>query len=371
MDQAQPLGFGNHFTPHMITAQWCDGRGWSAAEVTSHAALTLAPSAMVLHYGQAIFEGLKAYAAADGSLSLFRPRSCAERFNRSAARLSMPPLPEDRFIAACESLVRADHAQVPRGSGESLYLRPFMIATEASISVRSSHEYLFAVIASPVGSFFSADVKSISAWCPPEHARAMGGGTGAVKCAGNYAPSLAAKAEAHRQGCQEVLWLDAAERRWVEELSAMNFFCTFRSHGSLELATPPLSGTILEGNTRDSLLRLASRRGVRTVERPIDIAEIIDPDSTAAEAFACGTAATVVPISCITARGGRHQIGNGRPGTLTMQLRNDLVAIQEGQAPDDYGWIHRVRLNSPRPDPVGASVGPAIREEGRLDHDES
>jgi branched-chain amino acid aminotransferase len=357
------MRFGDTFTPHMIMAWWSGGRGWSPAEVASHSTLALAPSAMVLHYGQAVFEGLKAYTAADESVNLFRPGRCAERFNRSAARLSMPVLPEDRFIAACESLVRADLPHVPRGPGESLYLRPFMIATEACISVRPSHEYLFAVIASPAGSFFPADVKSISVWCPGEHARAVAGGTGAVKFAGNYAASFAAKEDARLRGCQEVLWLDAAERRWVEELSAMNFFCAFRSpDGSLELATPPLSGTILEGNTRDSLLRLASRRGVRTAERPVAIAEIIGPGSTAAEAFASGTAATVVPITQITVGSIQHQIGDGSPGALTTDLRDELIAIQEGRAADDYGWLHKVQLVGPGP------AGLPVRKRGAAEH---
>lgn len=350
MHQADALGFGSYFTPHMVVAWWSPEQGWSPPEVTRHGALTLAPSAMALHYGQAVFEGLKAYVAADDSVNLFRPGGCAGRFNRSAARLCMPVLPEDLFLAACASLVRADLGQIPPGPGESLYLRPYMIATEASISVRPAREYLFGVIASPVGNLFSADKQSIDVWCPQEQARAMPGGTGAAKFAGNYAASFAAKADAQRHGCDEVLWLDALERRWVEELSTMNFFCFFRlPDGTLELATPPLSGTILAGNTRDSLLRLASRQGLRPVERPIAISEIISPDAAAVEAFGCGTAAGMVSITHVTAPDAHRQIGNGRPGELTLRLRDELIAIQRGQAPDEYGWIYNVPPYDPDP----------------------
>ena len=190
------------------------------------------------------------------------------------------------FIAACETLLRTDMAHVPNGPGESLYLRPFMIATEASISVRAAQNYLFCVIASPAGSFFSPGTEGINAWCSAEYVRAAAGGTGEAKCAGNYAASLIAKAQAAKHRCQEVVWLDALEHRWVEELSAMNFFCVFIADGFAELVTPPLSGTILDGNTRDSILQLARRRGIRTAERPVALADLTSPAGGAVEAFA-------------------------------------------------------------------------------------
>jgi branched-chain amino acid aminotransferase len=219
-----------------------------------------------------------------------------------------------------------------------------MIATEPSITLRAAQEYLFGMIAAPIVSASSADMKGIDVWCQPGHVRAAVGGTGEAKCAGNYAGSLIGKAEAARHGCQEVLWLDAAERRWLEELSAMNFLCAARcADGTIELATPPLTGTILDGNTRDSLLRLAARRGIRTAERPIELAEITRQDSPVIEALACGTAVTVVPITRIATQRGHHQIGDGRPGSLTMQLRDELIAIQEGRVADEFGWMHDVR----------------------------
>jgi branched-chain amino acid aminotransferase len=336
------LAMFNNFTPHMVEARWSRKYGWQRAELTSHSALNLAPSAMVLHYGQAIFEGLKAYPRADGSGSMFRLCRCAARFNRSAARMAMPVMPEDSFIEACELLVRADIEQVPTAPGNSLYLRPFMIATEASIELRASDEFLFGIIAAPF-SMSATSMSGIGVWCPENHIRAAVGGTGEAKCAGNYAGSFIGKAEAIRHGCHEVLWLDAVERRWVEELSGMNLFCVSRSpDGTIELATPPLAGTILDGHTRNSLLRLAARCGVRTAERPVELAEITHPDRSVIELFACGTAVTVLPITRVVTVRGCHQIADGRPGSLTRQLRGELIAIQEGRAPDEFGWMHDV-----------------------------
>lgn len=259
----------------------------------------------------------------------------------------MPAMPEEMFVAACEALLRADIAHLPCGPGESLYLRPFMLATEATISVRASQEYLFAVIASPAGSFFLSGAEGINVWCSEEYVRAVAGGTGEAKCAGNYAASLIARDEAEKHGCQEVLWLDAREHRWVEELSAMNFFCvSVHTDGTPELVTPPLCGTILDGNTRDSILRLANRLGIKTAERPVDVAELTSPVSAVTEAFACGTAASVAPITSITTKDRCWPVGEGHSGHFTLQLRDELIAIQEGRAPDEFGWMHEV--DSPR-----------------------
>jgi branched-chain amino acid aminotransferase len=355
MNQLADLGFGKLFTQHMIIGRWSGETGWQPFAVTAHKALELAPSALALHYGQEIFEGLKAYSRADGATaSLFRAERCAARFARSAARMCMPPLPEDYFLAACEALVRADLDQVPSGPGQSLYLRPYMIACEATLSVRAAQEYLFGVIASPSGSFLPSGPDGIRAWCGREHVRAVAGGTGAAKCAGNYAASLIAKADAARHGCQEVLWLDAAERRWVEELSAMNFCCVRAApDGRAELVTPPLGGTILDGNTRDSILRLAARRGLPAVERPVALADLVSPDGRVAEAFGCGTAATVLPIVEITTEDGSYRIGSGGPGAVTLALRAELIAIQEGRAPDEFAWTRELSRAEQYPEAVG------------------
>jgi branched-chain amino acid aminotransferase len=348
MSERASLGFGNYFTPHMTVTRWMPASGWLPVELADHATLPLAPSALALHYGQAVFEGMKAYSRPSGGASFFRPYRCAARFNRSAARLSMPVMPEEMFVEACEALLRADIDHLPHKPGESLYLRPFMVATEATISVRPAQEYLFAVIASQVGSFFPSGAKGIDAWCSEQYGRAAPGGTGEAKCAGNYGASFIARDEAVKHGCQEVLWLDACEHRWVEELSAMNFFCVCaHANGTPELVTPPLRGTILDGNTRDCILHLARRRGIETAERPVDLAELTNPASAVTEAFACGTAASVVPITSITTKDGRHLVGDGRSGRLTVELRNELIAIQEGWAPDEFGWMHEVHLRSP------------------------
>lgn len=337
------LGFGARFTASMVLSRWTADDGWSALEVVPHRALELSPAAMALHYGQAIFEGLKAFPHADGSLALFRPLANAVRFNLSAERLAMPALPVETFVDACARLVRADASEVPRGPGQSLYLRPFMIAVEPSLGVRPAREYLFAVIASPVDHFFADGFEAIDVWCPTDQIRAAPGGTGAAKCAGNYAASLATKSLALEQGCHEVLWLDAREHRFVEELGAMNFFGVTREpSGAPVLVTLPLSGTILAGNTRDTLIEIAVDLGVRTEQRPIDIAELTTADDRFEEAFACGTAASVVPIGSVTTADGRHVISDGRPGGLTTRLREELAAIQYGDRPDPRHWTSTV-----------------------------
>ncbi|MFB7665930.1 branched-chain amino acid aminotransferase [Kitasatospora sp. NPDC056138] len=342
---APALGFGVHFTPHMVVSRWTPAGGWTPLELVPHGPLSLSPAAMALHYGQAVFEGLKAYPAADGSLALFRPRANADRFVLSARRLAMPELPVEMFLDACERVVRADAAEVPRGHGQSLYLRPFMVAVEPSLGVRPAQEYLFAVIASPVDYFFAGGYQAIDVWCATDQIRAAPGGTGAAKCAGNYAGSLSAKAEALANGCQEVLWLDAAEHRWVEELGAMNFFCVGRGeNGTDQLITPGLSGTILAGNTRDSLLTLAAGLGLDVVQRPVSVDELTAADGRVTEAFACGTAASVVPIGAVTTPSGRARIGDGRPGKVTTRLRDELAAVQYRQQADPYGWMHAVDM---------------------------
>jgi branched-chain amino acid aminotransferase len=328
-------GFGQHLTDHMVTAVFGGGR-WSELQLGPVADLQLSPAAMVLHYGQAIFEGLKAYRQPDGSIALFRPADNGARFNRSAVRMAMPQLPIDTFVDACRQLTSVDADWVPTRPGQSLYLRPFMIATEPNLGVRAATERLFAVIASPVDTFFPGGVRPISVRSADAAVRAAPGGLGAAKCAANYSASLQTKTAAVAEGFDEVVWLDAVEHRWVDELSGMNVFLL--RDGAL--VTPPIGDTILEGITRDSLIHVASSMGIDVHETPIDIEQWID-DARAGvvtEAFACGTAAVIAPIGTITSATGAATMGDGSPGPLTLRLREALVAIQEGRADDPHGW---------------------------------
>lgn len=347
IDVVGDLGFGQSFTDHMAVARYNAATGWTDVEVVPFAELAISPAAMVFHYGQAIFEGLKAFRQPDGAVALFRPADNAARFNRSAARLAMPELAVETFTAACAELVLADRRSVPSAPGHSLYLRPIMIATEASLGVRPAAEYLFAVMASPVGTYFASGVRAITVWTTNEFVRAAPGGTGAAKCAGNYAASLAGKEQARAHGCDEALWLDAEHRRWIEELSGMNVVLVAEVEGRPALVTPPIGATILDGITRRSLLELAPHLGYHTVERPVAIDELCRTGAFL-EAFACGTAAAVAPIGAVRSAGGDTVIGDGSPGAVTTQLRDALVAIQEGRSEDGFGW--RVQVAEAAPD---------------------
>ncbi len=291
-------GFGRVHTDHMVAIRWTAEDGWHDARLSAYAPLELDPSAMVLHYGQAIFEGLKAYAQQDDGVAVFRPEENARRFNRSAARLAMPELPEELFLAAVEELVRADAAWVPTAPGQSLYLRPFMIATEAQVGMRPAQEYLFLLIAFPVTPFFPGEVRPVTVWLSVEYVRAAVGGTGEAKCAGNYAGSLLAQRQAAEKGCDQVVWLDAVERRWVEEMGGMNLFFVFSEGGRTRLLTPALTGTLLPGVVRDSLLALAPELGLDIEEGRISVDEWRKgcEDGTLTEVFACGTAAVIAPV---------------------------------------------------------------------------
>jgi branched-chain amino acid aminotransferase len=334
-------GFGKVFTDHMVTIRYAEGRGWHDATVQARAPLMLDPATAVLHYAQEIFEGMKAYQHPDGSMALFRPFANAARFNKSAARLAMPALPEDVFVKSCEQLVRADAAWMPPGDGGSLYLRPFMFASEVFLGVKPSSEYLYMVIAAASGAYWKGPARAISIWVSEDYTRAAPGGTGAAKCGGNYAASLTAQAEATAKGCDQVVFLDAVERRYVEELGGMNVFFVF-DDGSI--STPPISGTILEGITRASLLRLAQDEGLSVREEPYAIDQW-RADATSGqirETFACGTAAVVTSIGQVRSASGDFTIGAGGPGQLTEKLRERLTGIQRGTQPDPHGWVHRV-----------------------------
>ena len=332
-------GFGRVFTDHMVTIRWTEGVGWHEAQVRAREPFTLDPASAVLHYAQEIFEGLKAYRTREG-VALFRPEQNARRFQASAERLAMPILPEAIFLQAIDVLVKIDADWIPGGEG-SLYLRPFMFANEAFLGVRPSSEYLFVVIASPVGAYFKGGKKAVSVWLSDDYTRAATGGTGAAKCGGNYAASLRAQAEAIDHGCDQVVFLDAVERRYIEELGGMNIFFVF-DDGSL--LTPPLGGTILPGITRDSLIRLARQEGREVREDRYSIEQWREDAASGRlrEAFACGTAAVVAPIGEIKARDGGFVIGNGGGGPITDGLKAALVGIQRGDVADDQGWVRKI-----------------------------
>ncbi|CAN5372103.1 branched-chain amino acid aminotransferase [soil metagenome] len=332
-------GFGRVFTDHMALVRYSEEKGWHGARVESRANFPLDPAAAVLHYAQEIFEGLKAYTRADGGVNLFRPDANARRFKNSADRMAMAPLPEPTFVEAIEQLVRMDRAWMPTGEG-SLYLRPFMIASETFLGVKPSSEYIFAVIASPVGSYFKGGPAPVSIWVSENYTRAAVGGTGAVKCGGNYAASLRAQAEATEHNCDQVVFLDAVERRYIEELGGMNIFFVF-DDGSL--STPPL-GTILPGITRDSLITLARDSGAEVREELYTL-EQWRADAASGklkEAFACGTAAVISSIGTVRSASGDFTINGGAAGPVAMGLRKQLVDIQYGRAPDPHNWIRKV-----------------------------
>jgi len=334
-------GFGRVFTDHMVTIRYAEGKGWHDAKVGARAPLTIDPATSVLHYAQEIFEGMKAYRLADGATALFRPGENARRFRDSARRMAMAELPEELFLESVRQMVRADRDWIPEIEGGALYLRPFMFASEVFLGVKPASEYLYMVIASSVGAYFKGGAPSVSLWVSQEYTRAAPGGTGAAKCGGNYAASLAAQAEAIRQGCDQVVFLDAAERRYVEELGGMNVFFVF-DDGSIQ--TPPLGGTILPGITRASILTLAREMGLTVREEPyaIDQWQADAENGKLRESFACGTAAVVTPIGSVASSTMRFSIGNGGPGELTERLRAELVGIQRGDIADRHGWIERL-----------------------------
>jgi branched-chain amino acid aminotransferase len=332
-------GFGRIFTDHMVVVRYSQGQGWYGACVDSRANFPLDPATAVLHYAQEIFEGLKAYKCDDGGVNLFRPDANARRFRNSAERMAMAPVPEAIFIEAVEQLVRVDRAWIPSGEG-SLYVRPFMIASEVFLGVKPSAEYIFAVIASPVGSYFKGGPAPVSIWVSENYTRAAIGGTGAVKCGGNYAASLRAQAEAIEYGCDQVVFLDAIERRYIEELGGMNVFFVF-DDGSL--STPPL-GTILPGITRDSIIALMKDSGNVVREEPYTIDQWRKDAASGRlkEAFACGTAAVISPIGKVRSASGDFLINGGAAGPVAMGLRKKLVDIQYGRAADPHDWIKKV-----------------------------
>ena len=334
-------GFGKTFTDHMVVIKYSADRGWHDARVQPRGPIAIDPACAVLHYAQEIFEGLKAYRLPDGGAALFRPEANAARFRESAERMAMAPLPDEAFLSSIRKLVEIDRDWIPEGEGGSLYLRPFMFASEVFLGVKPASEYLYMVIASPAGAYFKGGAPSVTLWVSEHYTRAARGGTGAAKCGGNYAASLVAQKEAIGEGCDQVVFLDAVENRFVEELGGMNVFFAFED-GTIQ--TPPLGGTILPGITRDSLITLARDSGITVREEPyaLDQWKADAESGKLREAFACGTAAVVTAIGRVRGRGFEFQIGNGGPGMLTEQLRDQLTSIQRGTAPDPHGWVERL-----------------------------
>jgi len=333
--------FGRVFTDHMVTIRYSKENGWHDAKIGAHEDFKLSPSTQVLHYAQEIFEGMKAYRLPDGGAALFRPDANARRFQRSATRLAMEPLPQALFLESVRELVKIDRDWISSADGAALYLRPFMIASEVALGVKPSAEYLYCVIASPVGSYFKSGAPAVTLWVSDSYTRAAPGGTGDAKCGGNYAASLAAQAEASREGCDQVVFLDAVERRWIEELGGMNIFFVFED-GSLQ--TPPLTGTILPGITRESLIVLARDMGltVREEAYSIDQWQADAASGRLREAFACGTAAVVTPIGQLKGRKHNFTIGDGGAGAVTERLKSALLGIQQGRAADPHAWMDRL-----------------------------
>jgi branched-chain amino acid aminotransferase len=341
-------GFGQFFTDHMVTLRWSAGSGWHDGRLEPYGPLALEPATSVFHYAQEFFEGMKAYRQDNGSIVLFRPEANAARFNASARRLAMPELPEETFIRAIELLVTQDQDWVPASEGDSLYLRPFMIATQRGLGFTlPSPSYLFCVIASPASAYFGAGArpKPVTVWLCEEYTRAAPGGTGAVKAGANYAAAFEAQRQAVAHGCDQVVWLDAVEHAWVEEMGGMNLFFVYNTgSGHARVMTPALTGTLLPGVTRDSLLKLAPRLGIGAEEGRISVGQWRRQCASGelTEVFACGTAAVVAPVGKVKCTTGEWAVGDGSAAAITLRLREELTGIQYGHLADPFGWIHKV-----------------------------
>lgn len=334
-------GFGQNFSDHMAIATWTKEKGWHDARITAFGPLELSPATAVFHYAQSIFEGMKAYRHPDDSIHAFRPEANARRFNRSAKRLALPELPEEAFLDAVRQVVTIDKDWVPAGGESSLYLRPVMFGSDPFLGVRPSAQVTFLVMASPAGSYFPSGVKPVRIWLSEEYTRAAPGGTGAAKAAGNYAASLIAQAEAAEQGCEQVAFLDAIERKWIEELGGMNLYFVLDDNS---VVTPELSGTILEGITRDSILKLVTDLGHHVTERKISIDEWREGAASGRirEVFACGTAAVITPVASLKWHDGEVQVGDGEGGPVTSAIRTALLDVQYGRATDPHNWLTRI-----------------------------
>lgn len=346
-DLAQILrapGFGKYFTDHMVLIDWTDEHGWHDPQVVPYGPFTIDPAMMVLHYGQEVFEGLKAYRQPDGAVAVFRPTANAARMARSAHRLALPELPQELFVQSLRELVTIDERWVPTDPDASLYLRPFMFASEIGLGVRPTKRATYCLIASPAGNYFAGGAAPVTVWLSTEYVRAAPGGTGEAKCGGNYAASLIAQAEAAAEGCDQVVWLDAVERRWVEEMGTNNLCFVFGSGDAVEVVTPELNGSLLPGITRDSLLTIARDLGFTAIERRISTDEWAKgvESGEITEVFGCGTAAVVTPVGTVRSADGEFGTGAAGIGPVAAALREHLVGVQRGTVPDSHGWLVRL-----------------------------
>jgi branched-chain amino acid aminotransferase len=334
------LGFGRHFTDHMFIMDYTEGKGWHDARIVPYGPLEMEPACAVLHYGQAVFEGMKAYKSQDGRILLFRPEQNMARLNRSNARLSIPQFDEEFVLEALKQLVLLDRDWIPEAPGTALYLRPFVIGTDNVLGVRASSTYKLMIILSPVGAYYEEGLNPVSIWVEPHYVRAVRGGTGYAKAAGNYAGSLLAQKNAQAKGYSQVLWLDGLERKYVEEVGAMNVF--FNIDG--ELITPDLGDSVLPGITRDSVLQLLKSWNIPTAERRLSVEEIFQAhaDGRLVEAFGCGTAAVISPIGKLGWGERDIVINEGRIGEISQRLYDTMTGIQTGRLEDPFGWTVEV-----------------------------
>lgn len=339
-DKEDPLVFGTIFTDHMFIMDYEEGRGWYDPRIVPFQPVQLAPSAMVFHYGQEMFEGLKAYKSKEGKILLFRPDKNIERAANSNQRLCMPEIPKDIFMEAIKQVVRIDAAWIPEREGTSLYIRPFMIATDPFLGVRPSHTYQFMIILSPVGAYYPEGLNPVKIWIEDEYVRAVKGGIGEAKTGGNYAASLAAQMKAHEEGYSQVLWLDGVERRYIEEVGAMNIF--FKINGTV--VTPMLNGSILPGVTRQSVIDLCKSWNYPVEERKVSVEEVVDSAKSGAleEVWGTGTAAVISPVGHLRYEKEVFQIGNGGIGALSQKLYDTVTAIQLGEIQGPEGWVVEV-----------------------------
>ncbi len=335
------LGFGKYQTDYMFVMDYDEGQGWHDARIVPYGPIEFDPASMVLHYAQETFEGMKAYKAKDGRILLFRPEMNARRFINSNKRLSMPIIEENDFVQAVEEIVRVEKDWIPTGEGESLYIRPYMFATEKAIGVHPSHSYKFIIICSPVGAYYPEGVNPVKIYVEDEFVRATVGGTGFTKCGGNYAGSLAAQVKAEALGYTQVLWLDGVERKYVEEVGSMNVMFEIDD----TIITAPTEGTVLPGVTRDSILHILRDWGYKVEERHLAIEDLMKAghDGTLQEAWGTGTAAVISPIGELYYKGDVVQINDFKTGSLTQKIYDTLTGIQWGDLPDTYGWTHEVK----------------------------